>query len=67
MKQNWAWSASSDGITIEFQWPESISPESYSDLLYHLEGLKSRVGRAIPAPETTAREKSSSVLRQEDL
>jgi hypothetical protein len=44
----------SDGITVQFQWPNSISKEAYEDFLYQLEGFKRRIGRAVqkePIPE----------------
>jgi hypothetical protein len=42
-----------EGITLQFQWPESITKETYDDFLYQLEGFKRRVARAVKS-ETKA-------------
>lgn len=36
-----------DGITLQFQWPKTITQDAYDDFLYQLEGFKRRVGRAV--------------------
>jgi hypothetical protein len=37
----------SDGISVSIEWPQIISPDSFEDFLYQLEGLKRRVARAV--------------------
>ena len=36
-----------DGITLQFQWPKTITQDAYDDFLYQLEGFKRRVGRSV--------------------
>lgn len=36
-----------DGITLQLQWPTTISKDTYEDFLYQLEGFKRRVQRAV--------------------
>ena len=42
-----------DGITLQFQWPATISEDAYEDFLYQLEGFKRRVGRAVQKKKDT--------------
>jgi hypothetical protein len=36
-----------EGITLQFQWPSTITPDTYEDFLYQLEGIKRRIGRSV--------------------
>ena len=41
----------SEGITVQFQWPSTISKETYEDFLYQLEGFKRRIHRSVKDAE----------------